>query len=556
MHHLPILIVEDRPDWQMIVAATLAQEGYPSQSATSYTEAVDLLNTHSFALAVVDPVLDVNNRFNRDGLSVIQRIRTLQPALPIVVITGSLTRDMQMSLQQLCPDAPVLLKETWNPLDFVILLRSLLGTTATAICDNTSPHLTPEPDTPELLPPSLHQCAPGCPRILLIENRPEWQTIVAQVLARSGYFWRVAATAQAALHELEQESFHLVILDLKLQSNELPLTSSEGWLLLDYLVESRPATRVVILSGRACPSDVAALLTNYPIIGFIEKQRFTPQAITDAVAQATRAPSLRLQTFGLFRIWRDNEAITGWERPQAEHVVKMLLVRRAQGGRAVTADEIITRLWPDTDEHSGRKKLLPLISNARRTLEPDIEPRDSHFIVRSSNGYFFELGAHVTWDLLTFRDHLRLGRQLLRDTRPAAAITELEKARALYLGDFLAEDSYTDWIIDIRREIVSDFCDALIELADSYATLHRYPAAIDACTAALHKDPLREGVYRRLMCLYATSGDKGQALKVYRDCTMLFEELFGEAPTRLTRTLAQAIASDDPAAHHLPHWLG
>jgi two-component SAPR family response regulator len=196
----------------------------------------------------------------------------------------------------------------------------------------------------------------------------------------------VAATAQEALHEMEQESFHLIILDLKLQQYMLPLRSNEGWLLLDHLIELYPKTKFVVLSGRAGAGDVADLLTQYPVITFIEKQRFDPQMLRDALTQAVQAPELRIQTFGQFRLWRDGQAIEVWERPQAETVLKLLLIRRARGGRAVAADELITRLWPDSDEEGGRKKLLPLISNARHTLEPDIEPRDSHFILRSANG--------------------------------------------------------------------------------------------------------------------------------------------------------------------------
>jgi DNA-binding SARP family transcriptional activator len=409
-------------------------------------------------------------------------------------------------------------------------------------------------DEAPLVPPPIEQRAPGCPRVLLVENRPDWQVIVARVLDSAGYFWRLAPTAQAALRELEQESFHLVILDLKLQENDLPLTSSEGWLLLDYLVGSRPATSIVIVSGEARPADVADLLMHYPVVGFIEKQQFTPQAIIDAVAQATRAPAMHLQMFGTFRVWRDDQAIVIWERPQAETVVKMLLARRIQGGRVVAADELMTRLWPDTDEENGRKKLLPLISNARRTLEPGIEPRDSHFIVRSSGGYFFDLGGSVVCDVLTFREHLRAGRQLADEMRPEAAIAELEKARTLYQGDFLEEDYYVDWAIDLRRDIVGELCDGLIVLSDCYATLRQYEAAIDACELVVRKDPLQELVYRRLMCLHFCNGDKARALKVHRDCITLFEELFGERPSPITHALYEAIARDDASACDMAHW--
>jgi DNA-binding SARP family transcriptional activator len=212
----------------------------------------------------------------------------------------------------------------------------------------------------------------------------------------------------------------------------------------------------------------------------------------------------------------------------------------------VAADELITRLWPDSDEESGRKKLLPLISVARRTLEPDIEPRDSNFILRSSNGYFFDLSGQVTWDFLEFRDHAQRGRQLVQSEQWAEAVAELEKGRNLYKGDFLAEDLYQDWAIDIRREISVEYRDLLINLADACAALEQYAPAIEACEVALNKDPLLESVYRRLMRFHYCNGEKGQALKVYRDCLTLFEELFGESPTPATRQLHQAIMNDEP----------
>lgn len=540
-----ILIVEDRPDWQDIICQAIAEKGHITHSANSYQEAVTLLLAHQFDLVVVDPVLDASNRFNRDGLSVIQKIGEMQPGLPIMVITGSLTHDLKASLQHLYPGAPVVFKESWDATEFSHLVDRLMGVSENPEVADGSALANPWADA-ALAQESQSKQVLGYTRVLLVENREDWQQIVTAVLEEAGCFWRVARTAQEALHEMEQESFHLIILDLKLQQPMLPLRSTEGWLLLDHFVETQPKTKIVVLSGKASAGDVADLLTHYPIITFIEKQSFTPQALREALAQAMQAPELRIHTFGQLRLWRDGQAIEVWERPQAETVLKLLLIRRARGGRAVAADELITRLWPDSDEEGGRKKLLPLISNARHTLEPDIEPRDSHFILRSSNGYFFDLGESVTWDLLSFREHMRQGRRLARAERWADAAAELEKGRALYRGDFLAEDRYTDWVIDMRREIATDFCDLLTLLADVYALLGHYPQAIDAGETALRKDPLLEGVYRRLMRFHYCQGEKGQALRVYRDCLKLFEELFGESPTLATRELYQAIANDEP----------
>ena len=164
----------------------------------------------------------------------------------------------------------------------------------------------------------------------------------------------------------------------------------------------------------------------------------------------------------------------------------------------------------------------------------------------SANGYFFDLSGRVTWDVIEFRKHLQRGQQLVRAEQWAEAVAELEKGRDLYKGDFLAEDRYDDWAIDIRREVSVEYRDLLINLADACAALRRYSGAIEACEIALRKDPLLESVYRRLMRFHYCNGEKGQALKVYRDCLKLFEELFGESPTPATRQLRQAIMDDEP----------
>ncbi|MEM7034410.1 MAG: BTAD domain-containing putative transcriptional regulator, partial [Chloroflexota bacterium] len=339
-------------------------------------------------------------------------------------------------------------------------------------------------------------------------------------------------------------NFHLVLLDLKLQTNELPMNSNEGWLLLDHLVEAFPKTKILIISGQASPHDVAQLLTRYPIIGFVEKQHFTREKITEAVAQATKAPALRIQTLGQFKLWRDGEAITNWERPQAEMIAKLLLTRRASGDRAISSEELITRFWPDADETSGRKKLLPLISNARRTIEPDIEPRDSNFILRTTNGYFFDLTGHITWDALAFREALQRGNHCLRQEDWEGAIMAYEKGAKLYQGDFLAEDRYADWTLSLRHELANDYRDLQISLADCHAALGDYDKAIAACEIALRKDPILESGYRRLMRFHYCNQEKGLALRVYRDCVKLFEELVEGTPTPATRHLHDDIIND------------
>jgi DNA-binding SARP family transcriptional activator/ActR/RegA family two-component response regulator len=382
-------------------------------------------------------------------------------------------------------------------------------------------------------------------RILTVEDEAEWQDIVRELLTDEGYICRIASNYESALDQLDQEFFNVVFLDMMLHEFDLPVRGGSGWQLLDYLVEQCPRTKVVVLSGRATAGDAARLVRDYPIAAFIDKSEDDVEAqILDAVRQAMQAPSLRIQTFGQFNVWRDGQLIDPWERKQAKTIVKLLLIQRAGGGRTVSPDVLMEWLWPESDLESGRKKLLPLLSNARRTLEPDIEPRDSNFILRSSTGYYFDLSGDVTWDVRDFRQLVRQADVHRQAGELQAAIAAHEAAHDLYKGDFLAEDRYDSWAIPQRQALQSEYRDSLSSLAQAYAALGRYGDAVRAGEAALEVDPLMESVYRQLMRYHYCSGDKGQALKVYRNCEKLFGELFGEGTSPQTKHLFEAISDN------------
>jgi DNA-binding SARP family transcriptional activator len=381
--------------------------------------------------------------------------------------------------------------------------------------------------------------------VLIVEDEPDWQDLVREILADEGHVCRIAHDYESALDWLDRASFTVVFLDMMLQEFDLPVRGGTGWRLLDDLVEHCPQTKIIVLSGRATAGEAARLVRDYPIAAFIDKGEQDVEAqILEAVRQAMQAPSLRIQTFGQFNMWRDGQLVDPWDRGQAQTIVKLLLIRRAAGGRAVAPDELIEWLWPESDPKSGRKKLLPLLSNARRTLEPDIKPRDSHFILRSSAGYYFDLSGDIGWDVRDFRQLVSEADAQQRAGELASAIAAYKEARDLYAGDFLAEDRYAPWAIPQRQALQNEYRDALIHASQAYGALGRYGDAIDAGQAALEVDPLLETVYRQLMRYHYLAGDKGQALKVYRNCEKLFDELFGEGPTPQTRHLLEAISEN------------
>ena len=91
----------------------------------------------------------------------------------------------------------------------------------------------------------------------------------------------------------------------------------------------------------------------------------------------------------------------------------------------------------------------------------------------------------------------------------------MEEAVELCAGDLLP-DCYDDWILPARerlRQVFSQALDQLIRLTESQRD---YRSAIRYGRCLLQHDPLREATYRRLMRLYALTGDRARALRVYR----------------------------------------
>ncbi|HEY8797998.1 MAG TPA: bacterial transcriptional activator domain-containing protein, partial [Candidatus Dormibacteraeota bacterium] len=59
---------------------------------------------------------------------------------------------------------------------------------------------------------------------------------------------------------------------------------------------------------------------------------------------------------------------------------------------------------------------------------------------------------------------------------------------------------------------------------------------------AVRMEPYRESGYRRLMRMQVRSGDRGEAIRTYRECRRLLESELGVGPSDETEALYREIA--------------
>lgn len=90
-----LLIVEDDQEWRDAYSRTAAKSGaFRVKVAEDLLSAKALIDEIQFAVAFIDIGLDVNDDQNVDGLLVMEKIRSIDEATSIVVVTGRSGRDV------------------------------------------------------------------------------------------------------------------------------------------------------------------------------------------------------------------------------------------------------------------------------------------------------------------------------------------------------------------------------------------------------------------------------------------------------------------------------
>jgi DNA-binding SARP family transcriptional activator/ActR/RegA family two-component response regulator len=563
-----VLIVEDNEDWQRTLRQAFNVNEYEVHVVRTPDEAQRALDERRFDLAVVDPLFDsgMEDTGDQDAVQGLLDIMGRDPDMRVIVVTGSIGQARLAKAPGVPCNLPVVNKNAWDRFEFADLVRDTLSaelgeTSASEISQPSGEEPAPMaahysgmtgplfrtgltgPLSTGLVPPPVGTRL-GRPRVLIIDGNPDWQHQLAQAMDIENYFWRVAPNYQQAMERLRLESFHVVVLDLRLDEPDTPLLEGKGWQLLEHLVANCPKTKVIVASGEASRSDVARLFMRYPIKGFVDKDAFRQSELLALVREQLGGPSLRIQMLGDFRVWRDGVIINTFGEDRAETVLKILLTRR---GSKVSVEELVEYVWPGSDPRTASTTLGALVNSVRAALEPDIpRPNDSNFILRSGGCYLFNILANVEVDAEQLRRLILEARQHERSGEIDDAIREYEAANAIYLGDFLPGDRSEQWAMPERSALQSLYTDALNRLADLYAERRQLDQAIDTSVRSLQVDAYIESTYRRLMRYHTCRGDRNAALNVYRSLVKLFSEFFGEEPEALTQHLYEDIQAERP----------
>jgi len=214
--------------------------------------------------------------------------------------------------------------------------------------------------------------------------------------------------------------------------------------------------------------------------------------------------------------------------------VRALLYRLAARLDPVPREHLCFLFWPHTPESTARRNLSHLLTHLRNTLPTPkvLLAADDHV----------RLDPHRAWSDTAAFDRLCAG----------GGLRALQQAVDLYRKPFLAGFSlpngpeFEAWATLEQRAWERLYLKALAGLIEEQTAGGNYDAAIAYARRYLEADDLAEDVHRRLITLYAATGDRSAALRQFERCAAVLERELGVSPLPETRAAYRAILDGRP----------
>jgi len=202
--------------------------------------------------------------------------------------------------------------------------------------------------------------------------------------------------------------------------------------------------------------------------------------------------------------------------------------------KPVPRDTLAAFFWSEMTEQAAKNNLRTTLALLKRSLVSFLDITSATVTFHHSHPYSLDAEAF---------QHLA----------PSAIATQnlakLQKAVDLYKGDFLEgfhirnAEPFTEWLL-LQREQLHLLLTRTLEAIVTVSLQQRsYTIGVTAGQRLLTMVPWLETAHRRMMQLFALSGQRVQALDQYQRCAQLLEAELGVAPSRETTTLYEQIRS-------------
>jgi non-specific serine/threonine protein kinase len=235
---------------------------------------------------------------------------------------------------------------------------------------------------------------------------------------------------------------------------------------------------------------------------------------------AEEASTLHVRDLGALQITLNGRPVAYEGRASSR--VRELLVFLIKHPPGPTKEEVGVAFWPDATGEQVKNAFHVTLHRLRKVLG------DSDAVAADGARY------RVTVPHIVDSARFEAGAaEALRGND----IRALERAVALYRGDFLQGEEAGDWCFPIRAQLRQLYVRCLFALGQAQESRGRYADAAEAYERVLGRDPFHEGAARQLMICHSRLGARSESLQVYRKLEQRLREELQAAPEAATSDL-------------------
>lgn len=228
-------------------------------------------------------------------------------------------------------------------------------------------------------------------------------------------------------------------------------------------------------------------------------------------------PQLELRTFGEAQVLMDGTAVPRgvWQTTTTKELF-FFFATNPQGWRK---EQIFEALWNSASRAQANDLFHASMYRIRRALFAEC--------ILFRHGLYQLNPEAVRWlDVREFEEEIAAAS---RTTAPRERIEHLERATALYHGDFL-EEFYSDWCQARRGTLRDTFLNSLADLGRAWFQLEDSKRAMELYQQILQHEPTREETFRDLIELHWAAGNRAGAIQTYQQCVKVLDAELGLPP--------------------------
>ena len=289
--------------------------------------------------------------------------------------------------------------------------------------------------------------------------------------------------------------------------------------------------RAALASVPPPPAPAAALLTYAQELVTAQEQQGRAERARPAieVAAPTISPRIEVRAFGPGQVQRNGVLLSAadWGGSAIGRELFFYALECAPQSK----DQIGVMFWPDLSP----ERMTSAFHAAKYRIQRALGIEFLNYDVES---YRINPAADIWYDVAEFDCLLDAARD--REPEDADRLTEIERAAALYTGDYLCS-LYSNWVVEKRQLLQIRFFAALQRLINDLIGRREFERALEHSLRGLDHDYYREDLHRAVMRCLSGTGHPADALAHYAAASQRLTVELGTPLEQATIDLADRI---------------